>query len=359
MLFRSMRYLLIALLSFSTVAGTAASAVAQTTTIVTEKTQRTIGYDQSWSETSRDSDADTGLEFVTLDHKDGGRVGFIFSSDQLDQAQVRDATLERTKTDTEDYTVIDSGQYDNVAYELAHFKTDGEKLGIFVLVVNTPAGTTVVMVTGEVDAFKDAVGRVQAGVTLDGVPVLQGVDGASLQTQLQVTQASSVTTSSELPAAEANESETSAQPTGNTATGAEFTSPSYGFTVTYGAPWESGNQGIGELDLLTYSPLTVVSFQGVENAGFSGQDFELVLLETFIEFLGPGGEFVGSSSTQSSAVFIGASGGMVLIQEVIAVSPTVAVIVTAVADGSADADVVIANLRTIRVNGTPLLSPMG
>lgn len=356
---RVMRFLLVALFSLSVVPGTANEAVAQNTTKVTELTQRTIGYDAFWAENSSESDASTGLELVILDHVDGGRVGFIFSNDQLNQADVRDVTLEGTKSNSEDYTVIDSGQYENVAYELAHFKSANQQMGIFLLVVNAPTGTTVVMVTGEVDIFKDAVGRAQAGITLDGVPTLQGIDGASLQTQLQVTEASSLTSPGSLPTAISNESETNSRQTISAASGTEYTNAAWGYTVAYGAPWEVGNQGVAEFDLLNYSPLTIVGFQGIENLGLSGYDFEALLVETFLESLGFGGEIIGTYSNQESALFIGASDGYVLIQEIIVVSPTVVVIVTTAADGRADPDLVFANLRTIRVNDIPLLSPLG
>lgn len=354
-----MRYLLVAVLALSGVISLATTAAAQVTEVVTAQTQRTIGYDQSWQESNNESDTETQLEFVTLEHVDGGVVGFVFSVQQLDNTQVRDAILDGARESSEAYTVIDSGEYDNTAYELAHFKSGDTKIGVFVLAVNSPAGTTATMVTGPVDSFKDVIGRVQAGVTLDGNQVLRGVDGASLQTQLQVTQASSVTTTADLPETTSNSTETGGSTTDSAASG-EFTSPTWGYTVAHDSSWQVSNEAITEYDLIKFDPLVLVGIQGIENVGFTGPDFELALTETFIESLGPGGELIGVYSNQTSAVFVGVNAeGMVLIQEIIAVSPTVAVIVTAVSDGSADMQTVFTHLRSISISGIPLLSPVG
>lgn len=334
-------------------------ASAQNTEIVTEATQRTIGYDQSWSEATNTSDPESGIEIVDLNHVDGGSVSFVFATPPLNQAGARDAVLEGLKSDSADYTVIDSGQYDNTAYELAHFSNGDAKLGVFAIVTSDATSTTIVMAVGPVETFKDVIGRIHGGVRLDGVQALRGVDGDGLQTQLQVTDATSVTTSGEDPLAGEDASDTDTSGGTTAGSGGEYTDDIHGYTVTYSGTWDPGNQDVGDFDLISAEPLTLVSFSGLENSGYSGADFELLLTDSFIETLGADGELVSTFSDSQSAVFVGTSGDYLLVQQIIAVSPTEAVIVTAVSSGAGSPDAVYAMLREISVSGTPLMGPVG
>lgn len=334
-------------------------ASAQNTEIVTEATQRTIGYDQSWSETANTSDPETGIEVVNLNHVDGGSVSFLFASPPLDQVSARDAVLEGLKSESTDYTVIDSGQYDNTAYELAHFSDGDATLGVFAIVTSDATATTIVMAVGPVEIFSDVIGRIHGGVTLDGVQALRGVDGDGLQTQLQVSDATSVTTSGEDPLAGENTSETDTSGETTAGSGGEYTDAAFGYTVTYSGKWAPGNQDVGDFDLISTEPLTLVSFSGMENSGFTGTDFELLLTDSFMETLGPDSELVGTYSDADSAVFVGTSGDYLFVQQIIAISPTEAIIVTAVSSGATSPEDVYAMLREINISGTPLLAPVG
>lgn len=315
----------------------------------------TITWSNDWEIGTEHSDQSLGIDGLSLEAVSGNSgLNFIFTADQFNREEVREALLSNLKQDADDYKVIDSGDYDNLAYELSSIEVANGKVGSFILVL-TGTGTTAVHIVAPIDDFAESVAKAQGSVQLNQSPVLQGIDGESLQAQLEVAPEAGSKQPSPKTSTETNSSETSSSSkTSSSASDQSYTEPTWGYTVNYPGEWSDQSMGIGDLDLINSTP-TIVSFMGIDNPGVAGTVIEGALLPTFMDVLGPNGTFIASSSNAERAVFVGETDGMVMIQELIIVSPGVVVIVTAVvAIGQMDAE--LPALQQITINGKRILS---
>lgn len=305
-------------------------------------TGNTLEWSADWMMGTSETDDAAGIERRTLFQPVNTIIlNLAFSSQILDREQAREAMLENFKDETEDYLVIDSGDYEHIAYELSTFSVEMGEMGSFILVM-TGSGTTVIHVIAPIDQFSTGIQSVQGSILVDGSPVLQGIDGDGLQKQLEA-----------IPDGPAlNESDVN-QASSETPDVGTYTNSEWGYTVDYPSGWSPNVSGMGDFDIVNSDGSASVNFTAIENPGLDGFTLELSMKSLFTAVMGPSGTLLRSESDANRAVFVGESEGTILIQEIIVHSPSVVVLVTVTISG--DYDAYIDQIQDVMVDGEGIL----
>lgn len=328
--------------------GSAPGMVAAQAGIYTSNvTGNTLEWSADWMMGTSEDDAAAGIERRTLFQPVNSTIlNIVFATQIMDREQAREAMLENFKEGTEDYQVIDSGDYEHIAYELSTFSIEQGEMGSFILVM-TGNGTTIIHVIAPIARFASGIQSTQGSISIDGSPVLQGIDGDGLQNQLE-----DVPESSSL---DVSDSETSStQPSDDSPEGGSYTDSEREYTVEYPAGWSLDGSGTGDFDLVNADGTASVSFAAIEIPVLDGFALEMAMKSLFTGVLGPEGSFVTSESNASRAVFVGERDGTIVIQEMIVHSPSVVVVVTVVING--DYKEHIDQIREVKVDGESILS---
>lgn len=111
-------------------------------------------------------------------------IGFLPATVDFEAAQAR--ALERVAGDLQGYSALESGSYDDVTYALALAQLDGTEVGLFSVLQETddPAFDEIAVYLAPVSAFAEGMDVLQQSVTVDDVPVFDGVESAGLQAVL-------------------------------------------------------------------------------------------------------------------------------------------------------------------------------
>lgn len=286
--------------------------------------------------------------------RDGAAMSVLFvPSGQLPIVQIRDIALESFQEGTTDLDVIDSGTYDNVAYELDRFSMDGTPVGMFTLVIDragTTGGTTSVTYLAPVDTFAASMSAAQDEVVVDGQPIFTGIEPSSLQEQLGGPATRTTTV--------ANESETSAS-TGDDVITIEdadsYVDPEWGYVIEFGPVWEDViEEGDFSLTSSVDETTTVVRFSGFDGAGVPMQTIADTLETNLIENSRLETEITDTIVTDDRVLIVGEMVLGVVIQEAITTPSGQTVLATYVIMG--DSDTAVATLQeTVSVDGVQVL----
>ncbi len=156
---------------------------------------QTVAWSSEWTFIPDVSIVDTNLELVALS-SGTSVVGYGATTFPVPGNQLRDILLEGF---TEGGTLqqIDRGDYDNVSYSIDISESEGIALAIFTLVIEGESGSTIGILIDSPEAFEPGMESAQAGITIDGSQIFDGVDAAAMQRV--ITAAVGGTTSSQPP----------------------------------------------------------------------------------------------------------------------------------------------------------------
>lgn len=147
---------------------------------------QTVTWSADWTLKPDVSVHEPSVELLALS-RGADIVGYGGTSVPVAANQVRDTLLEGFASD-ESVRQVDRGDYDNVSYSIDLSTSDGVTLAIFTLVIENPANTTMAMLISKPDGFEDAMTAAQAGITVDGAPIFEGVDAAQMQATILAAQ---------------------------------------------------------------------------------------------------------------------------------------------------------------------------
>lgn len=140
----------------------------------------TLAWDDPWvvEETLSERTGVRDVVFLT-----DGSATLVVATGDWTFADARDAAFTALGGDPAAATGLDEG----ATYWFGVVPLDGGVAGTFGLATSSPDGVSAVdvMFFAPVAGFATGLGFAQAGITLDGEPVLDGVDGAALQAQLE------------------------------------------------------------------------------------------------------------------------------------------------------------------------------
>ncbi len=303
-------------------------------------TGNVIGWSPDWMLGTKDVDEilryDQTMLFNPLDLT---IVDIFFTAQDVDAATMRDDMMERSFGAGSGIQIVEAGNYGDIAYALIILTTDDGVFGSFVLVNTSGVTGTGVNLVAPVDSFGQAVQRAQGSLTIDGSPILSGTDGPRLQMQLDAAPPMEMEATSPIGTPED-------QASGDTT----FTSDVWGYEVTYSPDWEVvESEGDGDLEISTNDQTVTLGFMAVENPDIDQAGMQAALIESFTESIQPhGGLLVSITSDDERAVMVVEMDGLVLIQELIIISPDVLVIVTGFIDG--DLETVLGSLNEVTLN---------
>lgn len=325
-----------------------------------------IAWGGDWSLEEDSVVQESGFSFAILTNQSTLTVfGLSFFPTGNDLVAVRDAMIDGVSEGSEaTYQTIDSGSYDNVAYQLDKTKISGKPVGVFTVLIDREAGSdaTGLVYFAPIDSFGVSMQSAQAEITVDGDPVLQGIDGPTLQQMLGSAPSSAASgssgTSASKPQGSSNTSETSRsrQSSGNsTSSATAYTDPTWGYTVTYGGPWSTrGDLDAGDFAVASSSPLAVIAFVGIDGSPFIGYDMATVANLIGGELVPAGAHVLRMTSDSNQFLIAYEDGGKVFVQVLTLTSYGVAVLTTLVTSSSDASDVIATARDTVLVDGEPL-----
>ncbi len=217
-------------------------------------TGQTVTWTAGWVPETDVSIADQDVELLALS-RGASIVGYGGTSFPVGANQLRDILLEGFETESTSQQ-IDRGDYDNVSYSIDLSTSEGVTLAIFTLVIENPSNTTMALLLTSPSNFATAMTDAQAGVTIDGAPIFDGVDAAQMQATIDA-------------------ANPAGQTSGTTETPAPAPSPTPA-TVETQAPApsptaESGNGGLGDLGSAINGGQTTPDPQGQTDPTPAGQ----------------------------------------------------------------------------------------
>ncbi len=142
-------------------------------------TGQTLSWTADWAPEPDVSVSDQNLELFALS-SGSTVVGYGGTAVAVPGDQLRDILLEGFATEGS-LKEVDRGQYDNVSYSIDLTGSGDVALAIFTLVVENPTTTTISVLIDGPSKFAPAMASAQSGITVDGVAIFQGVDGAAMQ----------------------------------------------------------------------------------------------------------------------------------------------------------------------------------
>ncbi len=140
---------------------------------------QTVTWNAEWTPMPDVSIADENVELLALSHE-SSIVGYGGTSFPVSANEVRDVLLEGFATE-QDTRQVDRGSYDNVSYSIDLSTGEGITLATFTLVIENSANTTMALLIASPSDFAPALTAAQAGITVDGAPIFDGVDAAQMQ----------------------------------------------------------------------------------------------------------------------------------------------------------------------------------
>ncbi len=312
-----------------------------------------VAWDSGWQEKALEEKDAAIADSVFLEHGDSGAELLVaFVAADGDAIAVRDAAFAASGRSGAKVSQLEDGAYGDVSYSVELLRADaGEPEGVFTLkIANTGAGTAVIYVlVTDADAFSEGVSAVQVGITVDGTAAMNGVDPAGMQSFLNLAQGTSTQTTGtvQVPTAEVVPTQEPVNTT--TSSGNSFTSPVWGYTVEYDAPFmDMSDEADLDFMVASYSPLVVVGFMGLENPGASPSAIFEALTPTFIDSLGSNGRYIDGGYMNDRAVWAGVtSDGNQMVQQVVIVSPSTVVIVTILGEPGVN----MSEVGDVRLNG--------
>jgi hypothetical protein len=160
---------------------------------------QTVSWNAEWQEEPSVSLVDENVELLAVS-RGSSIVGYGGTTFPVAGNELRDTLLEGFASDN-DVQQIDRGNYDNVSYSIDISNTNGVALAIFTLVIEGPNSTTMSMLIDSPDRFADAMTAAQAGITIDGNPIFDGVDAAQMQATITGSQGTTAAAPDASPAA--------------------------------------------------------------------------------------------------------------------------------------------------------------
>lgn len=155
-------------------------------------TGQTVAWGADWAPVPEVSIADANVELLALS-RGASIVGYGGTAFPVGASQVRDVLLEGFGTD-QDMQQIDRGTYDNVSYSIDLSTSESMTLATFTLVIENPANTTMAMLISAPADVEATMTAAQAGITVDGTPIFDGVDAAQMQATITAAQGSTAPT---------------------------------------------------------------------------------------------------------------------------------------------------------------------
>lgn len=143
---------------------------------------QTVTWSAEWSLDPEIGYVDQELELVALNRAQS-ILGYGATSFAVPGNQLRDVLIEGFTSEAVLHQV-DRGNYDNISYSLDITRGTGFTLALFTLVIERPTTTTIAILIDDATQFQPAMQAAQAGVTIDGTPIFNGVDGAVMQQHL-------------------------------------------------------------------------------------------------------------------------------------------------------------------------------
>jgi hypothetical protein len=147
---------------------------------------QTVTWSADWTLEPDVSMHEPNVELLALS-RGADIVGYGGTSVPVGAGKVRD-TLLGGFASGEAARQVDRGDYDNVSYSIDLSTSDGVTLAIFTLVIENPTTTSMAMLISKPDAFEQAMTAAQAGITIDGAPIFDGVDAAQMQATIAAAQ---------------------------------------------------------------------------------------------------------------------------------------------------------------------------
>jgi hypothetical protein len=142
-------------------------------------TGQTVAWSAEWTQEPSASFVDQDVELLALS-RGTTIVGYGGTAFAVPGNQVRDVILEGFTTGGA-LQQVDRGQYDNVSYSIDLATADGVQLALFTLVIESPNRTSIALLIDSPQSFQGGLQAAQAGITVDGAPIFQGVDAAQMQ----------------------------------------------------------------------------------------------------------------------------------------------------------------------------------
>lgn len=125
---------------------------------------------------------DDGFEILAL-LSPTGIVRVISTSFAASGTEVRNIAVEDLEASVP-LRQVDRGDYDNVSYSLDTTSLEGMEIGIFTLVIESPASTLLTMLISPIDVFQYEMEVAQTDVTIGGEGLFDGVDATVMQQHL-------------------------------------------------------------------------------------------------------------------------------------------------------------------------------
>lgn len=120
------------------------------------------------------------LEIVAL-NREGALVAYGGTATPMRGSSVRDQVL-AAYTEGLTLETIERGEYDNVSYSIDLAQSDtGRRLIVFTLVIENPGSTGISMLISTPEDFWAAMEAAQAGISVSGASIFEGIDAATLQ----------------------------------------------------------------------------------------------------------------------------------------------------------------------------------
>lgn len=321
----------------------------------------TVAWSGAWDLESVD-DLDAGEMLLFMNERSISVLGVLFMPSGFDLEMMRDAALEGFQEDGTTLEVIDSGAYDNVAYELDRMSYDGVDVGLFTLVIDraaTTGDTQAIMFLAPIDVFAESMSAAQNEMTVDGQGIFKGIDPSSLQTQLggPATGTTSTSTSSSSRSSGSSSSSGNESETGSSSSGDAYTNPVWGYTVVYGPQWSTGSD-VGDFSLNSMSPVTIIGFLGMDIQGLPMSTVFDIMQPEFQNNLPAGSQMITQVVSADRVLLAASTPTGTFVQELINTPAGSTVLITMATQGNADA--VVADIQnTISLDGVSLFLQLG
>lgn len=284
-------------------------------------------FDESRSERAEAHD----IVFLT-----SGSATLVIATGDWTVPDSRTAAYTAIGGDSAAVTTLDEGE----TYWFQLVPIDGVTSGVFGLASTAPEGvsTVITMIVAPVPGFASGLGSAQAGVTLDGTPVLNGVDGVTLQGQLEAQVPEVPVAEATTPAFEPIDS---------------WTDEAFGYTVEWADGWSSlGTRNDNTFMLGPDDETVSVNMTAIPRQGSTPQDWanemgpRLQEIEADVEVLDP---VVGGNNT----IVVGLFKDMAIVEEVLFLDDGQTVVVVTLGVGDPEDMVPVAeSYRTsVRIDG--------
>ena len=140
-------------------------------------------WTNGWTYVADNSSDEASSEVISLE-SDYASVLFSYGPLGMNMDSARDQLIASLLDVADDSVEVDRGAYNNVSYSLDKLLVSGVELATFTLFIERSSDIQITMVIGSAAFFAQGVDTAQAGISIDGSPILPGIQGSGLQAAL-------------------------------------------------------------------------------------------------------------------------------------------------------------------------------